>query len=336
MQANSNSNNIKHKIWKSALEFSNHKKTSDLSTDILYSSNFSTKLTNTNFCNKKIEKIHLNTPIIINKKDNYNTINEYSEEDFLLSKMNLECDINISSLKKKLNEMRQNRKKVELKVINLRKKINELQNKEKKSLKQLEYTKNYINKIKKKSKNNLNKNYGIIITKINNIYQNNKNPGSIKLNINNSNNYKTWMPSKKKISFNHKPNLSHLAYYSAIKNNSINISNNNLNSKNNLNKKQTIEKIGNYKICSSPISSKIYIKKNITSVRKTKNYRKIKDNLIKHIKRDIDEKLRIEREIDKINKEQNKIYNNFYENFVILRSAKTLDIENNNYDYNFD
>ena len=336
MQANSNSNNKKNKILKPTLEFSNKKKISDLSTDNLYLSNFSTKLTNTNFCNKKIDNIHLNTPIIINQKDNYNTINEYSEEDFLLSKMNLECDIHISSLKKKLTEMKQNRKKVELKVINLRKKINELQDKEKKSIKQLEYTKKYINKIKKNSKNNLNKNYGIIITKINNIYQNNKNPGSIKLNINNSNNYKTLIPSQKNISFNQKPNLSHLAYYSAIKNNTINISSKNLNSKTNLIKNQTIEKIGNYKICSSPISSKIYIKKNITSIRKTKNYRNIKDNLIKNIRKDIDEKLKIEREIDKINKEQNKIYNNFYENFVVLRSAKTLDVENNNYDYNFD
>ena len=335
MQANSNSNNKKNIILKQNLEFSNHKKSSDLSRDHLYSSNISTKLTNTNLGNKKIEDIHINTPLIMNQKDNYNTINEYSEEDFLLSKMNLECDIHISSLKKKLTAMKQNRKQVELKVISLRKKINELQDKEKKSIKQLEYTKNYINKIKKNSKNNLNKNYGIIITKINNIYQNNKNQGNIKLNINNSNNFKTWIPPQKNKPFNQKPNLSHLAYYSAIKNNSINISNKNLNSKNNLIKKQTIDKIGNYKICSSPTSSKIYIKKNITSIRKTKNYRNIKDNLIKNIKRDIDEKLKIEREIAKINKEQNKLYNNFYENFVILRSAKTLDVEDNNYNYNF-
>ena len=70
---------------------------------------------------------------------------------------------------------------------------------------------------------------------------------------------------------------------------------------------------------------------NITSVRKTKNYRNIKDNLIKNIKKDIDEKLKIEREIEKINKEQNNLYNSFYENFVILRSAKTLNVEDNVY-----
>ena len=87
----------------------------------------------------------------------------------------------------------------------------------------------------------------------------------------------------------------------------------------------------NFKICSSPISNKIYIKKTITSIRKSKNYKNIKDNLIKNIKKDIDEKLRVEREIAKINKEQNKLYNNFYENFVILRSAKTLDVEDNIY-----
>ena len=91
------------------------------------------------------------------------------------------------------------------------------------------------------------------------------------------------------------------------------------------------EGLDNFKICSSPISNKIYIKKTITSIRKSKNYKNIKDNLIKNIKKDIDEKLRVEREIAKINKEQNKLYNNFYENFVILRSAKTLDVEDNIY-----
>ena len=132
---------------------------------------------------------------------------------------------------------------------------------------------------------------------------------------------------------NHKSTLSHLACYTAIKDNNK-ISNKNLNSNNNLIKKKKIEKpegLEKFKICSSPISNKIYIKKTITSIRKTKNYRNIKDNLIKNIKKDIDEKLRIEREISKINREQNKLYNNFYENFVILRSAKTLDVDDNIY-----
>ena len=295
----------------------------------------STKLTNSYINNKKNKNLGSNIPLLMNTKYYYNTINEYSEDNFSLSKVNLQYDIYITSLKKKLALMKQNRKQVELNVINLKKKINELQDKEKKSLKQLECTRKYINKIKKNSKNNNNKNYGIIITKINNIYQNNKNAGNIKLSIDNSNNYKTWMPSNKTmISPNQKTTLSHLACYTAIKNNSNINTNKNLQMKNNLFKNKIIEKpesIDNFKICSSPISSKIYIKKNITSVRKTKNYRNIKDNLIKNIKKDIDEKLKIEREIEKINKEQNNLYNSFYENFVILRAAKTLNVEDNVY-----
>ena len=335
MQTHQKTKKIKNK--KSIFEISNYKKASDLSTDNLQFSNFSTKLTNTNINNDILKNLRNNTPLLINPNFYYNTINEYSDENFNLSKINLECDIYISSLKKKLAMVKQNRKEVELNVINIKKKINDLQDKEKKSFKQLECTKKYINKIKKNSKNNNNKNYGIIITKINNIYQNNqsnKNRGNIKLNINNSNNHKKLKAKNETIiPKNHKSTLSHLACYTAIKDNNK-ISNKNLNSNNNLIKKKKIEKpegLEKFKICSSPISNKIYIKKTITSIRKTKNYRNIKDNLIKNIKKDIDEKLRIEREISKINREQNKLYNNFYENFVILRSAKTLDVDDNMY-----
>ena len=332
MQMISNSYNKTNKTFKRNLDFSNIKEQSDFAIDYFHSSNFSNKVTS----NKKNEKIinnHLlNTPLIINQSNNYNTINEYSEEELYLSKLNLECDIYISSLKQNLVNIKKERKQIESKIINLKKKIQELQDKEMKSSKQLEHTRNYINRIMKNSKNNLNKNYGIIITKINNIYQNNKNPGNIKLNINNSNNYKTVVPTKKSVSSMVKTNLSHLPFYNEIKNIDINnnISNREIRLKRNLIKNQKIKKAEfatDIKNCPSPITSKIYIKKNITSIRKTKNYENIKNNLIKNIKKDIDEKLRIEREIEKVNKEQNKLYNNFYENFVILRSAKTLDVD---------
>ena len=332
MQMISNSYNKTNKTFRLNLDFSNIKEQSDFAIDYFHSSNFSNKVTS----NKKNEKIinnHLlNTPLIINQSNNYNTINEYSEEELYLSKLNLECDIYISSLKQNLVNIKKERKQIESKIINLKKKIQELQDKEMKSSKQLEHTRNYINRIMKNSKNNLNKNYGIIITKINNIYQNNKNPGNIKLNINNSNNYKTVVPTKKSVSSMVKTNLSHLPFYNEIKNIDINnnISNREIRLKRNLIKNQKIKKAEfatDIKNCPSPITSKIYIKKNITSIRKTKNYENIKNNLIKNIKKDIDEKLRIEREIEKVNKEQNKLYNNFYENFVILRSAKTLDVD---------
>ena len=332
MQMISNSDNKTNKTFRLNLDFSNIKEQSVFAIDYFHSSNFSNKVTS----NKKNEKIinnHLlNTPLIINQSNNYNTINEYSEEELYLSKLNLECDIYISSLKQNLVNIKKERKQIESKIINLKKKIQELQDKEMKSSKQLEHTRNYINRIMKNSKNNLNKNYGIIITKINNIYQNNKNPGNIKLNINNSNNYKTVVPTKKSVSSMVKTNLSHLPFYNEIKNIDINnnISNREIRLKRNLIKNQKIKKAEfatDFKNCPSPITSKIYIKKNITSIRKTKNYENIKNNLIKNIKKDIDEKLRIEREIEKVNKEQNKLYNNFYENFVILRSAKTLDVD---------
>ena len=327
MQTNFNFNNNKNKLMITNIEFPRNKKSSDLSMDNLHSSNYSTKLTNTNIYNKINTNLQLNMPLLINKNYNYNTINEYSDEDLYLSKLNLECDMHISSLKKQLEILKKDRKKVELNVKNIKKKINELQDKEIKSFKQVEYTKKYIDKIMKNSKNNLNKKYGINFPRKNNINQNLRNN---QLN-NNANNYKTWVGTKKYIHSLKKNNLSHLACQTAIKNNYINdTSIKKLNSNRNIIKSQNLENVEyftNVKNCASPIKNKIYIKKNITSIRKSKHYQNIKDNLIKVIRKDIDEKLKIEREIENINKEQNKLYNSFYEDFVVLRSAKTLDLE---------
>jgi hypothetical protein len=327
MQTNFNFNNNKNKLMITNIEFPRNKKSSDLSTDNLHSSNYSTKLTNTNIYNKINTNLQLNMPLLINKNYNYNTINEYSDEDLYLSKLNLECDMHISSLKKQLEILKKDRKKVELNVKNIKKKINELQDKEIKSFKQVEYTKKYIDKIMKNSKNNLNKKYGINFPRKNNINQNLRNN---QLN-NNANNYKTWVGTKKYIHSLKKNNLSHLACQTAIKNNYINdTSIKKLNSNRNIIKSQNLENVEyftNVKNCASPITNKIYIKKNITSIRKSKHYQNIKDNLIKVIRKDIDEKLKIEREIENINKEQNKLYNSFYEDFVVLRSAKTLDFD---------
>ena len=330
MQTNKSSNTNRHKILKTNIEYLTQKRVSDLSTDYLHSSNFSTKLTNTNVNHKKPKNSRLNTLFLNNRNENYNTINEHLEEELYLSKRDLEYDLHITNLKKQLEKLKNDRKKAEINVIHLKKKILELQNKEIASSRQLEYTKKYIKKIMKNSKNKINKNYGIIITKINNIYQNNKNLGNFKLNIKNSSNYKTWVQSKRSAASMVNPDLKNLSCYTAIKSNYINnIPNKKVKTRRNLIKSQINEKtefIETVKDCSSPITNKIYIKKTITSNRKTKNYQNIKDNIIKKIKRDIDEKLRIEREIERINKEQNKLYNNFYENFVILRSAKTLDV----------
>ena len=68
MQTNSNFNNNKNKLLITNLEFPRNKKTSDLSTDNLHSSNYSTKLTNTNIYNKINTNLQLNMPLLLTKK----------------------------------------------------------------------------------------------------------------------------------------------------------------------------------------------------------------------------------------------------------------------------
>ena len=328
--SNYNSNNHKDKILEINLDNFSHQRNSDSSIDFLQYSNYSM---NTNIYSKKIPNILINNQILNTKNEDCNTINSFLEDDLYFSKKNLEYDLHISALKKKLTVLKKNRKGVELNITNLKKKIKELEIKEKRSLKQIEYTKNYINRIMQNSKKN--KNFGTIITKINNIYQINKSPRNIKFNINNINNYKTLVQTSNR-NLNNKKNLSDLAQYSAIKNNRFIHSNKKLKSKPIIINNKIFdnkEKDENLKIYSSPISSKIYIKKNITSIRKPKNDQIMKKNILKNIKHDIEEKLKIERELEQITKEQNKLYNNFYENFVFFRSAKTLDLDENNHNF---
>ena len=324
MQTIQNYNIEKNNIFKEDIKFENQLNKLDFSTDYIRSSGNATKLINTNLNSKK-PNIIINTPLLINQNTNFNTINEYSEKEYYFSKINLEYDLHISSLKKKLADAKKNRKNIELNVINLKKKIKELQEDEKKSLKQLEYTKKYISNIKKNSIKNLKKNKGLIIARMNKINQYERNSCNMKSEKNKFNNNKKRVIEPSYFEGLTNPNLSHLAFYTAIKNNSINASNENPVSKLINNRKNKIHK--NLKEYSSPISTKIYIKKIITSVRKSKNYKIIKDNLIKDIAKDINEKVKIEREIEKINREQNKLYNNFYENFVVLRQAKTLEYD---------
>ena len=103
--------------------------------------------------------------------------------------------------------------------------IKELQEDEKKSLKQLEYTKKYISKIKKNSVDNLKKNKGLIIARMNKINQYVRNSCNMKSEKNNFNNNKKQVREPSYFEGLTNPNLSHLAFYTAIKNNSINISN---------------------------------------------------------------------------------------------------------------
>ena len=59
------------------------------------------------------------------------------------------------------------------------------------------------------------------------------------------------------------------------------------------------------------------------------NNKIIKENLIKTIKKDEEEIIKIQKQIEEIEKEQNKLYNNFYKNLGFYRSSKTLDLVEN-------
>ena len=97
-----------------------------------------------------------------------------------LSKISLEYDLYISSLKKKLVIIKEKRKQSEMNVTNLKHRIFDLQKEEQKSLRQLENTKKYIKKIidNRKRHSNTKKNYDIKITKINNFFQTSKSPNN--------------------------------------------------------------------------------------------------------------------------------------------------------------
>ena len=83
----------------------------------------------------------------INKNDNY-LYNEEPTEIYDFTKLNLEYDIQISALKKKLSNTKEERKETQKKVNLMKIRINKLLNEEKESMKELENIKNSIQKIK--------------------------------------------------------------------------------------------------------------------------------------------------------------------------------------------
>ena len=174
------------------------KKRPNISTGNLYLSNFST-ITNTEvYTNKNQDRVHTTTSPA--KSLLFNTLDDYTRDIFYLSKKKIEHDIQLSSLKKKLSIIKEERKKSELSVKNKKKKIIELQKEEQKSLKQLEKTKRYIKKIiDNRKKHNNTKNFDIKITKINNIFQTNKSPNHKLFSSGNLNSLSnTWFPTTKK------------------------------------------------------------------------------------------------------------------------------------------
>lgn len=253
-----------NKISLTNIENISSKRGGDLSSGNLYISDYSTIVTNSNIYNSKTPILDKAYIPLSPENNTFKTIEDYSHDIFYLSKLNLEHDIYISSLKKKLSLIKEERKKTEIDVTLLKKKIFELQKEELKSLKQLENTKRYIKKIIENRKKYTKKNYDIKITKINNIFQTNKSPNHKSYRSNNIDISNTWFSKSRKKEFIRHQNSTHTTCRSNIgNNNSINNSyNNNKRFKTGLNaiNKKTIENIVSY---SNINSQKIYSRKKV-------------------------------------------------------------------------
>ena len=318
-----------NKIILSNIENYRSKKTPELSIGNLHTSEYSTIFTNSNI-NSNLERIP--TPLSPTKDISYNTFDDYTKDMICLSKISLEYDLYISSLKKKLVIIKEKRKQSEMNVTNLKRRIFDLQKEEQKSLRQLENTKKYIKKIidNRKRHSNTKKNYDIKITKINNFFQTNKSPNNRLYNTN-SYSCNAWVVPFKKRNTIKNQDLARINTHSGKEDNTYNnylsISHK---FKNNLNINNIISNSGN---------KKIYTRKKIRMNNKLSNHcikinnnnnsnnKIIKENLIKTIKKDEEEKMKIQKQIEEIEKEQNNLYNNFYKNLGFYRSSKTLDLD---------
>ena len=256
----------------------------------------------------------------------------------------LELDIQLSSLKKKLADIKEQRKQSEMKVNLMKLRINKLQNEEKISIRDLENTKKSIKKIqnnrKKAEKNNINKAFSKKNHKSHNLFKNkaltfindNKNGSFInnsnlfekktKIGEHNSfhvkgktknlnNNFKNYYTPKPK-SFvnkngqnNSNTNSSNENYgVYSLRNNSINLDKININ--NNFSKNNIINKNRVIQNIDSNVIKKINNKTDLKT--------QIKQNLIKRLKKDEEERKKIQEEIRKIEKEQYNLWMNFNEN----------------------
>ena len=327
------------------------KRYGDLSLGNLYTCDYSTIVTNSNIYNNTPNLDRIHTPISP-MKNTYNTIEDNSRDIFYLSKINLEHDILISSLKKKLIMIKEERKKSEVNVINEKMKIIELQREEQKSLNQLENTKKYIKKIIENRKKYTNKNFDIKITKINNIFQTNKRPND-RLYYSSNLNCNTWFAHTKKRPVIKPQISSHFNCHSRIENNIVNNSYliyNKIKPSLNASKNNTIENIQKSNLSHKKIYSrkkiKINSKKNfINNLKNNINYsvnnnitnnnkyinnnnnnnKILRESLISRLKQNEEEKKKIEKQIEEIEKEENKLYNNFYDNLEFYNSSKTID-----------
>ena len=268
-----------------------------------------------------------------------------------LSKKNLEYDIQIAALKKKLSSLKEQRKQSEMKVNLMKLRIKQLQKEEKESIKELENTKKSIQKIKNnrkkaekkdiyktfskknKKKHNLikiktlsfvnNKNSDNIINNSyfkdngNKIISHNSFHISMKKNHNFKNNFtpKANYFSNKRILNNstNRSNISNDNYglYS-IRNTSINLDKINI-SYNNVN---NVNNVNKNKVISNLVSNNNNNNnKNINNKNNKIGLKnQIKKDLVDKLKKDEEERKKIQEEIRKIEKEQYNLWINFNDN----------------------
>ena len=276
-------------------------------------------------------------------KHNKNLYSGNPAEIFDISKKNLEYDIQLTALKKKLSTIKEQRKKSEMKVNLMKLRINKLQDEEKKSQKELEDIKKSIQKIKnnrKKIENNNktfskkgNKKHNFIKNKTlsfindkdkNSSYINNSNYNDKYNHIVYHNSFHISMKKNKNINNNFHNNFTPKPKYLSNKkglNNSINrsnISNDNYGAYSFRNTSIKLDKlnINSNNSKNNSVINKNRVIPNPSNVNKSKIDLKtqIKQNLENKLKQDEEERKKIQEEIRKIEKHQYDLWMNFSEN----------------------
>ena len=271
----------------------------------------------------------INDQITILNTENSN----FNNDVFDISKKDLECDIKISALKKKLSNLKEERKKSEYNVNIMKHKIIQLQNEEKNSIRQLEYTRNKINKIYENRNRILNRNNS-------NFASSKKKSKRNGYSVNTSNlSLKSFLGfNRSKIAFDDlnnsrktidHANTSNKKRYNPLYNSAkINSSGKKIpTEKLTFNKDDKIrsQKIILRKINVNALAEKRNHKKEVkeNNIINTKN--KLKQDLINKVNEQEEEKKRIQKQIEEIEKEQVNLFNSFNENMNNYKNS----IDNN-------
>ena len=289
--------------------------------------------------------INNQSSILFQNKSTTNKHNKYLYSGDLtespdISKKNLEYDIQLTALKKKLSTIKEQRKKAETKVNLMKLRINKLQNEEKKSQKELENIKKSIQKIKNNRKkieaNNINKTFSkksnkthnfiknktlsFINDKNNNSYLNNSNYNDKNNKIGYHNSFHISMKKSKNINnnFHNTPKPKYLSNKKGLNNsiNKSNMSSDNFGAYSFRNNSIKLDKLSiNSNISKNSINkNRVILKPPNANKSKIDLKTQIKQNLQNKLKQDEEERKKIQEEIRKIEKQQYDLWMNFSEN----------------------